>query len=110
MKTTFYSKRLALLLAILIIDHVFQANSASIEGTVFSGRNRMLRTRSSPPPAPKLNQGPRYKFLAPPPPPSEPQIRCTATSSPPALQLGLPRKFCSFPSPPPPPPRVPLYR
>ncbi|KAI3745269.1 hypothetical protein L1987_58379 [Smallanthus sonchifolius] len=103
MKTTFYSKRLALLLVILMIDHVFQTNSASIEGAVFSGRNRKLRTRSSPPPAPKLSRSVHYKFAAQPPPPS---IRCKATSSP---QIGLPWKFCSFLSPPP-PPRVPLYR
>ncbi|KAL4586958.1 hypothetical protein LXL04_011606 [Taraxacum kok-saghyz] len=110
---TINAKRVALLLVILVIDHVLQANSASFEpdpGFVFSGRRKLRKL--PPPPAPLLSRAPHYMFSAPPPPPSTAQIvrnlRGVSKKAPPAPKLGRPRNFRIFLSPPPPPPPAPV--
>lgn len=119
MKTILCPKRIALLLVILLLDHVFRAKSASLEsplGDIYFGRSRMLRKLPKPPPAPKLSQGPHYKFFDPPPPSPTPppSLPILATypsfrtvrkfSPPPAPKLSKPRNFRIFFSPPPSPP------
>ncbi|XP_023734517.1 formin-like protein 5 isoform X1 [Lactuca sativa] len=115
-----YAKRVALLLLILVLDHLLQANSASLiepdpefsTGTVVSGRRKLRKL--PPPPAPKLSGAPHYMFSDPPPPPSTTQMRSTAPNlrtvpkrAPPAPKLSRPRNFRIFLSPPPPPPPPP---
>ncbi|KAD4983225.1 hypothetical protein R6Q59_002899 [Mikania micrantha] len=109
MKTTFDAKLPALLLAILIIHTVFQAEAASFkpnQGAVFSSRKRMLRKLRLTPPPPKISQPPHYKSppppLPPPPPPPVQHINCTGPSF-----RGV-RKVS--PSPPPKPNRPQNYR
>ncbi|KAI3744651.1 hypothetical protein L1987_57740 [Smallanthus sonchifolius] len=113
MKTTFDAKRVALLLAILIILNVFRLDSASFQphqATVFSGRNRMLRKLPSAPPPPQLSRANHFKFPYPrskahrpcPPPPKLP-----SAPPPPKLNqaphLKLPYPPIALSSPPPPP-------
>ncbi|KVH88930.1 extensin-like [Cynara cardunculus var. scolymus] len=106
------------LLAILIIHHLLQANSASIQpdpGTVISGRNRYLRTLPSSPPSPELDRSSHYfSFFQPPPPPTE-QMQSTTTNfrvvrkgSPPAPKVSRPRNFRIPYLPKPRPPLSPL--
>ncbi|KAI3720336.1 hypothetical protein L6452_21252 [Arctium lappa] len=118
MKTILSAKRKSLLLAVLIIHHVLQANSASIQPdpeTVISGRNRNLRTLPSSPPSPELDRGSHYYTFVPPPPSPTVQMHSTASSlrvvrkgSPPAPKVSRPRNFRIFPTPTRRPPAPPL--
>ncbi|CAI9278270.1 unnamed protein product [Lactuca saligna] len=110
-----YAKRVAILLLILVLDHLLQANSASLiepdPGTVVSGRRKLRKL--PPPPAPKLSGAPHYMFSDPPPPPSTTQMRSTAPNlrtvpkpTPPAPKLSPTPRYRSIQSPPPPPPAV----
>ncbi|KAD4983226.1 hypothetical protein R6Q59_002900 [Mikania micrantha] len=119
MKKTFDAKLAALLLAILIIYSVFQAESASFEpnqGAVFFSRKRMLRKLPLAPPPPKISQVPHYKSppppLPPPPPPPPPMQHINRTGpsfrgvrrvspSPPPPKPNRPQNYFIFPSPPP---------
>ncbi|KAJ9563911.1 hypothetical protein OSB04_009071 [Centaurea solstitialis] len=117
MKTILFPKQLAPLLAILMIHHLLQANSASIEpdpGAEISGRNRKLRTLPSAPPSPEVDRNSHY-FVDPPPPEKRRtarNLRAARKGSPPAPMVSRPRNFRIFPTPtvqrrpPPPPPAV----
>ncbi|KAI7734914.1 hypothetical protein M8C21_025743 [Ambrosia artemisiifolia] len=84
MKKTFDARGVALFLVInLILHNVLQVDSAH-QGTMFSGRNRMLRKVSSAPPSPKLGKHIQYRrYPRPPPPLSSLQNSGIASSSPP---------------------------
>ncbi|PWA95583.1 hypothetical protein CTI12_AA048270 [Artemisia annua] len=93
MKITLQTKQLALLLLILILDHVFQANATSYEshsGDVVTTRRQMLRSRVITVPASKLEQ---------------PRSNIFSTPSPPLLQSAIIRRSLRKKkrSPPPPP-------
>ncbi|KAK1425891.1 hypothetical protein QVD17_21253 [Tagetes erecta] len=118
--TTFDTKQVALLLALLIIHNVFfQADCASFQphqGTAFFSRKRMLRKLPLAPPPPQIGQAPHYKLPCPPPPPPLPlsharhigqSFRMVRRGSPPAPNSSRPRNFRIFLSPPPPPPLPP---
>ncbi|XP_076931356.1 uncharacterized protein LOC143596475 [Bidens hawaiensis] len=121
MTTTFDSKHVAIVLVILIIHNVFQTDSASIQpnqGTIFSGRNRMLRKLPTTPPPPNIGQPPHYKLPCPPPSPPPPppltslyhiypSFRTVGRGSPPAPRASRPRNYRIFLSPPPMPPPPP---
>ncbi|KAI7734912.1 hypothetical protein M8C21_025741 [Ambrosia artemisiifolia] len=98
MKTTFDTRGVGLLLAInLIIHNVLQADSTHDQGTLFSGRNRMLRKLPLAPPPPMTRSNPLPKPKPSPPPP--PSSHAPPRSPPP--------KSCVPLLPPPPSPRRP---
>ncbi|KAM0009124.1 hypothetical protein Hdeb2414_s0095g00790911 [Helianthus debilis subsp. tardiflorus] len=119
MKKTFDRRGVALLLLVFnLIIHNVSASIKPHQGSVFSGRSRMLRKVSSAPPPPKLGKIKSYVFLRPPPPPLstlqisgiDSSLRTVRRGSPPAPKPSRPRNFFIFPSPPPPLPPPPPAR